>query len=137
MNVLVILGNRLQDDGTMSEKLKGRLNAGLDAWKSGKFDKIVVTGGIANPLAGKSEGSVMLSWLIESGVPADCIVVEDKSMTTKENAKFCRAIFENLGVKEITLLSSEYHIERKWLNPVRLFKRFAKVKIAQTIKSKP
>lgn len=137
MNVLVILGNRLQDDGTMSEKLKGRLNAGLDAWKSGKFDKIVVTGGIANPIAGKSEGSVMLSWLIENGVSADGIIVEDKSTTTKENAKFCRAIFESLGVSEITLLSSQYHIERKWLNPVKLFKRFAKVKVAETIKSNP
>lgn len=135
MKVLVVLGNRLLDDGGMSDFLKGRLNAALDAWKSGEYGKIVVTGGIANPVPAVSEASVMRKWLIEQGVPEDSVIAEGSSHTTKENAKFCRKIFEELGVKEITLLSSKYHIERKWLNPTRLFRHYAKVEIAATIKS--
>lgn len=135
MEVLVVLGHRLNDDGSTSEILIDRLRATLDAWKSGKFDKIVVTGGIANQLAKKSEASVMFSWLVYNGVPEGAIAVEDKSTTTKENAKYCRKLFEEWGVNEVTLLSSRYHIDRVWLNPVRLFKRCAKVNVKATIKS--
>lgn len=133
MKVLVTLGNRLNDDGSISDYLRGRLQKTLDVEKD--FDILVLTGGIANPKAGKSEGSVMKAWLLERGVDESKIVVEDRSTTTKENAKFCRQIFEKLGVTEVTVLSSAYHIERKWLNPVKLFKRYAKVNVAGTIKS--
>lgn len=133
MKVLVTLGNRLNDDGSISDYLRGRLQKTLDVEKD--YDVLVLTGGIANPKAGKSEGSVMKAWLLEKGVDESKIVVEDRSTTTKENAKFCRQIFEKLGVTEVTVLSSAYHIERKWLNPVKLFKRYAKVNVAGTIKS--
>ncbi len=133
MKVLVTLGNRLNDDGSISDYLRGRLQKTLDVEKD--YDILVLTGGIANPKAGKSEGSVMKAWLLEKGVDESKIVVEDRSTTTKENAKFCRQIFEKLGVTEVTVLSSAYHIERKWLNPVKLFKRYAKVNVAGTIKS--
>lgn len=133
MKVLVTLGNRLLDDGSISDFMRGRLEKTLEV--ADKFDLIVVTGGVANPKAGKSEGSVMREWLLERGVADDKIVVEDRSTTTKENAKFCREIFERLGITEVTVLSSAYHIERKWLNPVKLFKRYAKVNVPGTIKS--
>lgn len=133
MKVLVTLGNRLLDDGSISDFLRGRLEKTLEV--ADNYDVLVLTGGVANPKAGKSEGSVMREWLLEKGISADKIIVEDRSTTTKENAKFCREIFEKLGVNEVAILSSAYHIERKWLNPLKLFKRYAKVNVAEAIKA--
>lgn len=133
MKVLVTLGNRLLDDGSISDFLRGRLEKTLEV--ADNYDLLVLTGGIANPKAGISEGSVMREWLLAKGVSADKIIVEDRSTTTKENAKFCRLIFEVFGITDVTILSSAYHIERKWLNPVKLFKRYAKVNVSEAIKA--
>ncbi len=133
MKVLVTLGNRMNDDGTLSNHMLDRLNKTLEVEKD--FDKVVVTGGIANPKAGLAEGDKMCEWLVAHGVNPDKILVENKSLTTKENAKFTRAILEELGVTEITLLSSAYHIDRWYLNPIKLFKKHAHVNITGTIKA--
>ncbi len=133
MEILVALGNRLNDDGSISEYLRARLEKTLAIAKD--YDLIVVAGGIANPKAGRTEADAMRDYLVERGVPEDKIRVEKTSKTTKENAKQCRKIFEELGVKEITLLSSAYHIDRWYLNPAKLFKRFAKVDIKATVKA--
>jgi uncharacterized SAM-binding protein YcdF (DUF218 family) len=133
MKVLVTLGNRMNDDGTFSNAMMDRLNKTLEVEKD--FDKLVVTGGIANPKAGVAEGDKMREWLVSQGVNPDKILVENRSLTTKENAKYTASILAELGVKEITLLSSAYHIDRWYLNPIKLFKKHAKVKIAGTIKA--
>ncbi len=133
MKVLVTLGNKMNDDGTLSNKMIDRLNKTLEVEK--EFDKIIVTGGIANPKAGVAEGDKMYEWLVEHGVSPAKILVENRSLTTKENAKFTAKILEGIGINEITLLSSAYHIDRWWLNPSKLFKKYAKVTIVATIKA--
>ncbi|MBR2956447.1 MAG: hypothetical protein IKC54_04575 [Clostridia bacterium] len=45
MKVLVTLGNRMNDDGTLSNAMLDRLGKTLEVEKD--FDRIVVTGGIA------------------------------------------------------------------------------------------
>ena len=121
MLVAVILGNRLNDDGSMSEILKKRLAATLRLNKLFEPSKIIVSGGVANPAAGVSEAQVMRDYLVSQGVESDKIVVEDKSMTTKQNAEFSVPIAANLGATEILLCTSIEHMGRKFLNPIRLF----------------
>ena len=133
MKVLVTLGNRMNDDGTLSNAMLDRLNKTLEVEK--EYDKVIVTGGIANPKAGVAEGDKMCEWLVEHGVNPDKILVENRSLTTKENAKYTAQILAGIGVNEITLLSSAYHIDRWYLNPSKLFKKYAKVTIAGTIKA--
>lgn len=121
MLVAVILGNRLNDDGSMSEILKKRLEMALRLNALFEPSKIIVSGGVANPLAKLSEAEVMRDYLVENGVAVDKIVVEDKSMTTKQNAEFSVPIAAKLGAKQILLCTSIEHMGRKFLNPIRLF----------------
>lgn len=121
MLVAIILGNRLNDDGSMSEILKKRLAATLKLDKLFAPSKIIVSGGVANPNAAKSEAEVMRDYLVSQGVEADKIVVEDKSMTTKQNAAFSVPIAAKLGATKILLCTSIEHMGRKFLNPIRLF----------------
>ena len=123
MLVAVILGNRLNDDGSMSDILKKRLAATLRLNELFAPSKIIVSGGVANPKAGISEAEVMRDYLISQGVDSDKIVVEDKSMTTKQNAEFSVPIAAKLGATEILLCTSTEHMGRKFLNPIRLFSK--------------
>ena len=131
MEILVVLGHRLRDNGSPSEIMLKRLSKALEVEKD--FDKIICCGGLANPNAGITEAEVMSKYLIEHGVSEDKIIKEDKSTTTKENAMFSKDIIASLGEKSITLLSSRSHIYRCYLNPKCLFRSKAKVKIKKAI----
>ena len=133
MKILVVLGNRMNDDGSFSDAMMDRLNKTLVV--ADDFDKIVVTGGVANPMAGVAEADMMCEWLVENGIPMSKLVVENRSHTTKENAKYSAPIIKGLGAEEVTLLSSAKHIDRKVLNPVRLFKKYTKLSTIQAIRA--
>ncbi len=117
-----MLGNKLLDDGGMSDSLEVRLKKVLEVAPS--FDTILLTGGAANPNAGTSEARVMRDFLTGNGVDEKKLLLEDLSLTTKQNAQFSAPIIERLGVKELTVLSSASHIKRWFLNPVKLFKHY-------------
>ena len=121
MLVAVILGNRLNDDGSMSEIMKKRLQSALKIDQLFAPSKIILSGGVANPKSGVSEAEVMRDYLVSQGVEADKLVVEDKSMTTKQNAEFSVPMAANLGASKILLCTSIEHMGRKFLNPIRLF----------------
>lgn len=127
MRVLIVLGNKLMDDGGMSDVLADRLSKVIEVEPS--FDILILSGGAANPNAGVSEAFVMRDYLLQHGVDESKIVLEDLSLTTKQNAQFCAPIVEKLGVKEITVLSSAGHLRRWYLNPIKLFSHYTKCKV--------
>ena len=59
MLVLVVLGNRLNDDGSMSELMRERLNLTLQIEKRLAPQIIVLSGGVANKKANVAEAEVM------------------------------------------------------------------------------
>ena len=121
MLVAIILGNRLNDDGSITEIMRKRLEATIRLNELFAPTKIILSGGVANPKAGMSEAQVMRDYLIKNGVDGDKLVLEDKSMTTKQNAEYSVPIAAKLGATEILLCTSTEHMMRKFLNPPRLF----------------
>ncbi len=119
MHILVVLGNILNDDNSISTALESRLTLALSVMDN--YDHVIVTGGFCNRTATRPEGEVMFDWLVSHGASADKITIENKSYTTAENAEFCAPILRRLGATEVTVLSSKSHIERNFLNPIDLF----------------
>ena len=72
--------------------LAGRINKALELWnKQHQHGKFVVSGGQgADEIV--SEAQAMRDYLLEKGVPADAILMEDKSTTTWENLRYSLAI---------------------------------------------
>ena len=134
MRVLVILGHRLNDDGTISTQLQERLDEALKQYNNQPFDKVILSGGIANKNVKISEASLMRDYLTSRGISRNMLILEESSRTTKENANLCAPTLKDLGVSEFWLLSSACHINRKWLNPVKLFTKATSLKI-NTIKA--
>ena len=110
---LVALGFQLNPDGAMREELIERLRVVLASSQKYPNALIVCTGGgtaADNPDA--TEAGMMAKWLIDNGVDADRVIVEDHSLTTAQNAIYTFDILEKQypRVKQLAILSSDYHI---------------------------
>lgn len=128
-DAIVILGHALNNDATIDDTLKARLDLGKKLF----FDKtapiILLSGGIANKTAGIPEAVAMQEYLIKQGIPKERIITERNSLTTVQNAKYCAPLLKSHNLNSITLVSSSYHLKRWYLNPVMLFKFYMGYKI--------
>lgn len=127
MLVLVVLGNRINDDGSMSDLMLKRLKIAIKLNELFAPSKIILSGGVANKKVNMSEAQMMRDYLIPNGIPQDILVLEDKSLTTKQNAEFSVPMAAELGATELLLLTSAEHMSRNYLNPIKIFhKQLAK-----------
>lgn len=110
---LVVLGFQLNPDGTVREELVERLKVALAASQQYPQAFIACTGGgtaADNPDA--TEAGKMAEWLEENGVDPARILVEDRSLTTAQNAIYTFDILSATcpQVNRIAIISSDYHI---------------------------
>lgn len=110
---LVALGFRLNPDGTLQDELVQRLNVVLKSAEKYPNAYIVCTGGgtaAENPAA--TEAGQMAAWLKEKGIPEERIIVEDRSITTAQNAVYTYEILRTQypQVTQLAIISSDYHI---------------------------
>lgn len=73
------------------------------AWRTGGFRHLVISG------AGSAAS--MRDFMINQGVPAEAIVVEDRSSNTRENAAFSVPLARQWPGPYV-LLTSDYHVWR-------------------------
>ena len=123
MLVMVVLGNRINDDGSMSGFMLARLKLALKAYDAFSPSRIILSGGVANRKTALSEAQMMREYLVAHGVPDGVLVLEDKSLTTKQNAEFSVPIAASLGADELLLVTSSEHMLRSYLNPIKLFNK--------------
>ena len=123
MLVAVVLGNRINDDGTMSALMRARLEMTIKVYKLFSPSKIILSGGVANKKVNMSEAKMMYDYLIENDVPSEVLVLEDKSLTTKQNAELSVPLAVEMGATELLLLTSTEHMSRNYLNPIKLFQK--------------
>ena len=110
---IVALGFQLDPDGTMKPELIERLKVVLNSAKKYPDALIVCTGGgTAAENKSATESGEMAKWLIENGIDEERIIVEDKSLTTAQNAIYTYDILTEKypQVTDIAIVSSDYHI---------------------------
>lgn len=109
---IIVLGFQLNPDGTMKEELIGRLETALACAKQYPNAWLLCTGGPTAQSNSVSEAAAMEAWLMENGIPEERILLEERSLTTTENAQYCCELLRNNypEVTSIALVSSDYHI---------------------------
>lgn len=110
---IVALGFQLNPDGSMKDELRERLNVVLNSAEKYPNAYIVCTGGgTASENPDATEAGVMASWLIENGIDSDRVIVEDKSVTTAQNAIYTFDILADKypEITKLVIVSSDYHI---------------------------
>ncbi|MBX6353848.1 MAG: YdcF family protein [Thermoflavifilum sp.] len=91
--------------------LRARLKVGLQLYRAGWVNRIVVSGGRGEDES-VSESSSMKRFLIFNGVPPDVIVEERHSADTWENLRNSRAVMARHGFKTAVIVTSDYHLPR-------------------------
>ena len=112
---IIIHGAGLMPDGTPTPLLRGRIDKAVSLWeRQGRTGRFVASGGKGSDEI-VSEAESMRRYLTEvRGVPADAIIVEDRSTTTLENLRFSKEIMDRLGAGRYrcALVTSDYHVFR-------------------------
>ncbi|MBE9375052.1 YdcF family protein [Saccharopolyspora sp. HNM0983] len=103
----LVLGAGVRRDGTPSLILRGRLEVAQDLLESGKVRRIVVSGSPRS--RGHSEPVVMRDHLVSRGVPAELVLLDESGVDTWCS---CRHAAEDLGLREVTVVTTGFHLRR-------------------------
>lgn len=109
LDYLVVLGTQILEDGP-NRVLKFRLDIASDYLTNNKDTIVIVSGGQGSdePM---SEAQGMYNYLVEHGIDADRIRMEDQSVSTVENLKFSHKLMENQD-GSVGIVTSNFHIFR-------------------------
>lgn len=108
-DAILVLGHRLEKDGSPSEDLIRRIDCAVAHWKETNVAIIMPCGGLT-PGQEQTEAEVMGKMLTVRGVPEAIIHLEDRSRITIENVRNAQRL---LGEgKRVALVTSDYHVER-------------------------
>jgi uncharacterized SAM-binding protein YcdF (DUF218 family) len=114
VDAIVVLG-AAQYDGRPSAIYQARLEHALDLWSGGVAPLLVFTGG-KEPGDRFTEGGSGARWAIEHGVPADAVLVEERSRTTYQNLAGARRLLARRdpggGRQRIVVVSDPFHMFR-------------------------
>lgn len=110
IDYVVVLGARVYDDESLSNKLKSRLDIVIKNFDSTN-SKIIVSGGQGDdePI---SEAEAMQKYLIANGIDKNRIIIENKATSTYENLLYSKQKIENFNKKEVLIISNSYHLPR-------------------------
>ena len=139
---VVLLGNLPINATTMTVDTLRRMQKAADVYKqsvdAGRTTKVICCGGhslytfgaerygtFGGMLPCFSEAQMMGAWLLANGfVPRSDIIIEDRSMTTKENGAYASAIVDSIQCEErkgvadqqgeVVLVSKAEHLQWAW-----------------------
>lgn len=102
----MVLGAKAGPNGP-SDFLAARLEVARRLYQRGKISAILVSGdGRDRP---SSETAAMRDYLIERGIPAERIVEDPAGFDTYDSCVRAREVY---GVRELTLITQDYHLGR-------------------------
>ncbi|MEM1414325.1 MAG: YdcF family protein [Myxococcota bacterium] len=107
-DAIVVAGCRVMAGGRASPALRRRALRAVDLWKAGVAPRLVFTGGVGDEPP--SEASVAATIARAEGVPEHAMVLEERSTSTEENARFAA---EALGPDaHVVVVTDAYHVFR-------------------------
>ncbi|MDO5444463.1 MAG: YdcF family protein [Eubacteriales bacterium] len=111
---IVVLGYALTSEGTMADELIGRCRTALACAEKYPEAYIAVTGGgTAGGRHEETEADLMAQWFIDNGISPDRLIIENRSLTTGENAqRTCTILLDHYPeIKQLAVVTSDYHIQ--------------------------
>lgn len=109
-DIALVLGNKVEDDGTSSPRLQARLDKTLELYHAGYFQIIIVSGGIGKE--GYDEAKVMRDYLVANGIPSASIIMDNAGINTYASAKNTSQIIRQQKLNSVFIISQYFHLPR-------------------------
>ena len=110
---VIIHGAGIRKDGTVTKLLAERCDKAIAVYRRDPTPPYLIPSGGQGRDEVCSEAEAMKKYLLQNGIPAEKILVEDRSATTRENIENSRdLILKRPGRKYTALVTSNYHVYR-------------------------
>ena len=106
----VVLGNKVNEDGTLSTRLEKRMECALNLYKSGRVKGFIVSGGLGKE--GYYEGEKMREYLLKHNIPDSHIIVDNDGINTRNTVTNTLSKQDSLRYDSLIIVSQYYHITR-------------------------
>ena len=113
-DVIVVFGGGILD-GELPTNAKYRVEKAVELYNEGIVPKILMTGYKSmddNETPTETEAHLMKDYAIELGVNEDDIFLEEEAQDTTANIIYSKLIMDEQGWKDISLVSSDFHMKR-------------------------
>lgn len=107
VDCIMVLGAGLQEDGKPSLVLRDRLERGVELYKQGVSDRLLMTGDHGRNEY--DEVAAMKQYAVDAGVPAEHIFMDHAGFSTYESMYRARDVFE---VQSLAIVTQPYHVYR-------------------------
>jgi uncharacterized SAM-binding protein YcdF (DUF218 family) len=81
-------------------------------YRDNRSPLLLLSGGSDPSVALEPEAQSMKTFLMELGVPSDRLILETRSRTTRENARYSAALLKDRGIESVILVTSALHMKR-------------------------
>lgn len=109
-DVALVLGSKVELDGTPSVRLRARLDRTLELYRQGYFPAVIASGGVGRE--GYDEAVVMKDYLVSHGIPEDHVMVDGKGDTTFMSARNTLEIMRKRELGSVLVVSQYFHLPR-------------------------
>lgn len=114
---IIILGSKINNDGTLPPLLKGRADTAIDfankQYEHTKKKIIYIPSGGQGSDEIISESKAIEEYLIKRGINKNQIIIEDKAKNTYENMKFSKEKIDTINKEaKISFATNNYHVLR-------------------------
>lgn len=112
--VVIVLGAKVWPNGPSPAMIR-RLDKALEYYRAHPDAILIVSGGQGadEPM---SEAQAMRDYLLETGVPEEQILMEDRSTSTAENLRYSKEVMEQQGFDSettpVVIVSNSFHLSR-------------------------
>lgn len=106
----VVLGNKVNEDGTLSVRLQKRLDCAVQLFQAKQIKRIIVSGGLGKE--GFYEGTKMKEYLLHHKVPNRLIIVDNEGANTLATVENTLKLRNRLHFQSIIVISQYYHVTR-------------------------
>ena len=109
-HALVLLGCRIGRNGALPGAAHRRAARAARAWHEGCAPLIVVSGG--RRWGGVAEADALREHLLADGVPDQAMLLERRSRSTRENARYSADLLQARSATRIGVVSCDWHLPR-------------------------
>ena len=110
VDVVVVPGNTVNRDGSLSPRLKARLDVALDLYRRGLCSAVFVSGAVG--VEGVDEASAMETYLLRHGVRSQDVVRDSRGTNTDATARHAAEFMRQRGFRSAIAASQFFHITR-------------------------
>jgi SanA protein len=105
--VALILGAKVYNDGRLSHMMQDRADSGLELYKAGKVQKILMSGDHGTKTY--DEVNTVKDYLLERGVAPEDLFLDHAGFDTYDSLYRARDIF---GVRSLVVVTQKFHLPR-------------------------